>query len=289
MNILVTGGLGFIGKNLIDALKNENNEISIIDIKKENNEDFGENVKIYNKDIRDREFLNEISKESFDQVYHLAAKISVPESFEKPYEYYSTNVLGSINVFDIFRKSEILYVSSAAVYGDLEEVPIIEEKEGEPSSVYGFTKKIGELSAEMYKNLFDSNITTIRPFNVYGPGQKHSQYAGVIIKFLKQWQEGKNLTIRGDGNQTRDFVHVKDVCKAMVNMIGKNKTFNVGSGGAIKIINLARMISENIEKVPDLEGEIKNSFADISKASEHWKPEIKFDEGLEELKKMWKP
>ncbi|RLG21350.1 hypothetical protein DRN74_02185 [Candidatus Micrarchaeota archaeon] len=286
MTVVVTGGLGFIGKHLVEVLSSKGKDVLIID-RKIGKSVNNSRIKILNIDIRNRDKLEEIEKKDVEEVYHLAAKVSVPESFEKPVEYFNINTVGSSNIFETFKDSKILYVSSAAVYGHCKKLPIKETYELSPLSPYGLSKMLAEESAKEYIRLYGSNITIVRPFNVYGPGQKNNQYAGVVSIFLEQWKKGKALTVRGDGNQVRDFVHVKDVCEAMIKVMGKKDVFNVASGKKTRIIDLARMISDKIKFVPEISGEIKYSWADIKKIKRTgWRPKIPLKKGIEELKEL---
>ena len=297
MKIIITGGAGFIGKHLVNYLLDKGNVITIFDNFSNSEENsmgyFIKNgVKVINGDIRKFE---EILKETENQdiLIHLAAKISVSESILNPSETFEVNVDGTKNVLEACKRSNIkkvIIASSAAVYG--ESVPKIKLKENtktNPISPYGKSKLVME--QEIRKN--NINCIILRFFNIFGIGQT-SEYAGVITKFIEMISTNKPLKIFGDGMQTRDFVSINDVVESIYDAIknGKNGTYNIASGKAITINELAEfMISLSkkdleIHHISEKHGNIRYSEADISLA----KSEIKYVPklGLNEIKTLLK-
>ena len=295
MKFLVTGGVGFIGNNIVRLLLDTGHDVDIIDNlqvgKIENINDIIDRVNFFQIDIRDRERLDKIIK-NYDGVFHEAALTSVPESFEKSKEYYDVNVIGTKNIFEIANKEKIrvVYASSSSIYGNTTQIPIKESFERKPINPYGQTKLDDEILAEKFKEL---SIIGLRYFNVYEIGQNIS-YAGVITKFLEQIKNKKPLTINGNGNQIRDFIHVKDIAKANLDAMKSNVKkgfFNVGTGITTSINDLAKMminLSNNENKIihgSELEGDIERSQADTESIKKliNWNSEIELKEGLTEL------
>ena len=285
--IVITGGCGFIGSHLALMLADENDVVvfdkAVLPTKLKGK------VRFVKGDIR--EFPD--VKDAFngaDTVYHLAAQISVPKSFSDPYYDFSVNALGSINVAEACAKNDVknlVVFSSAAVFGDNPNVPLNEDSETVPLSPYGDNK----LFAEKYIRYIKKNAAVVRPFNVYGPGQDPSnEYSGVISKFIDFARKGLDLTIFGDGEQTRDFVHVSDVCRAVTKVAGIAGTFNVGTGKAVSINKLAETVNRlscgksKIVHADERVGDILHSCADISKLkSVGWVPKVSLEAGLKEM------
>ena len=295
MKIVVTGGAGFIGLHLVNHLLKEENQITILDNFSNSDKNLTKilqhkNLKIIEGDIRKINDVNNCLKEQ-DIVIHLAAKISVSESILNPSETFEVNVDGTKNVLEACKRSNIkkvIIASSAAVYG--ESVPKIKLKENtktNPISPYGKSKLVME--QEIRKN--NINCIILRFFNIFGIGQT-SEYAGVITKFIEMISTNKPLEIFGDGMQTRDFVSINDVVESIYDAIknGENGTYNIASGKAITINELAKfMISLSrkdleIHHISEKHGNIRYSEADISLA----KSEIKYVPklGLNEIKTL---
>ena len=295
MKYLVTGGVGFIGNNIVRLLLEYGHDVDIVDNlqvgKIENIKDIIGKVNFSQIDIRDREKLEKVVK-NYDGIFHEAALTSVPESFQKPEEYNDVNVIGTKNIFEIANREKIrvVYASSSSIYGNAAQVPIKERYERKPINPYGQTKLDDEILAEKFEEL---SVIGLRYFNVYGIGQNIS-YAGVITKFLEQIKNKKPLTINGNGNQVRDFIHVKDIAKANLAAMESNVKkgfFNVGTGISTSINDLAKMMvelsdneNENIHGL-ELEGDIESSQADMefTKKSINWNYSIDLKEGLTEL------
>ena len=296
MKILVTGGAGFIGKHLVKYLLDKGNTITIFDNFSNSEEKSLEyyiksGVKIVNGDIRK---FDEILKETEDQdvLIHLAAKISVSQSILNPSETFEVNVDGTKNVLEACKKNyvkKIIIASSAAVYGEGSSgMKLIESAKTNPISPYGKSKLKMEQEIEK-NNKIDCVI--LRFFNIFGIGQT-PEYAGVITKFIEMISSNKPLEIFGDGMQTRDFVSINDVVESIYDAIknGKNGTYNIASGKAITINELAKfMISlsgKNLEinHISKKHGDIRFSEADISLA----KNEIKYipKSELDEIRTM---
>ena len=296
MKIIITGGAGFIGKYLVNYLLDKGNTITIFDNFSNSEEKSLEyyiksGVKIVNGDIRK---FDEILKETEDQdvLIHLAAKISVSQSILNPSETFDVNVDGTKNVLEACKKNyvkKIIIASSAAVYGEGSSgMKLIESAKTNPISPYGKSKLKMEQEIEK-NNKIDCVI--LRFFNIFGIGQT-PEYAGVITKFIEMISSNKPLEIFGDGMQTRDFVSINDVVESIYDAIknGKNGTYNIASGKAITINELAEfMISLSkkdleIHHISEKHGDIRYSEADISLAKSKigYVPKL----GLNEIKNM---
>jgi UDP-N-acetylglucosamine/UDP-N-acetylgalactosamine 4-epimerase len=303
--VLVTGGAGFIGSNLVDFLVTiKKLQIVVLD-----NLETGEikniqshinlgKINFIKGDIRNFEDCLRASKEC-DIVFHQAALGSVPRSIEMPLETHATNVTGFLNMLEAARKnsvSQFIYASSSSVYGDDFSFPKTEDKTGTPLSPYAVSKKTNELYAKVYSDLYNMNIIGLRYFNVFGPKQNpNGPYAAVIPIFINKLLDKKICTIYGDGNNLRDFTYVSNVVQANIlaanftNASPENRVFNVACGDTETINELYHKISKKINcdlipvyKLPRV-GEIKDSFADISKIKRvlGYLPEVSLPEGIE--------
>ena len=301
MKYVVTGGAGFIGNNIAKLLIKKGHDVDIIDNlhtgRKENLKEIIDKINFYQIDIQNKNDLEKIIK-NYDGVFHEAALTAVPESFEKPKEYHDVNVIGTKNIFEIAQKENIraVYASSSSIYGDVKNTPIKENADRKPINPYGQTKLDDELLAEkLSKN--NVSIIGLRYFNVYGIGQIGS-YAGVITKFLENIKNQKSFIVNGNGNQVRDFIHVKDIAQANVAAMEsktKNGFFNIGTEIPTSINNLAKLmveLSNHKHKIihgPQLEGDIEISQADMNftNKSFNWSHKINLKEGLRDLIKNY--
>ena len=281
MNILVTGGAGFIGKHLVKFLIENKNNVSILDnfsnSKKKSISQFEKyQIKIFEGDIRNNEDILKASKNQ-DLVIHLAAKISVEESIKNPSETFEINVKGTEKILEVCKKNnikKIIVASSVAIYGEGNKInKITEQTTMNPISPYGESKI--EMEKKIIQFCSDNKIdyVILRFFNIYGIGQS-KEYAGVITKFLEKIKKNENLKIFGDGLQTRDFVSIDDIIYSISKAIEHtgNGIFNIGSGEKITIKELAElMISLSNKKLKikylnEKKGDIKYSEADIQLA-----------------------
>jgi len=279
--VLVTGGAGFIGSHLVERLS-LHNEVTVFDDLStgslRNLEAAKEEVRLHRASILQPKQLAK-ALEGRDLVYHLAAKTSVPESTEKPEEYWRTNVEGTLNVLKTSVDAgvkRVVFISSAAVYGSSEVVPKVETMRPEPASPYATTKMVGEFACEEISQLKSMETVVLRLFNSYGPRQDpNAPYAGVVAKFCSAVAAGRGVEIYGDGDQTRDFLYAADAAEAM-ELAGERpvagQVFNIGSGSATTVAEVARLLSEvtaNPVKATRKElrpGDVRHSRADISKA-----------------------
>ena len=286
MKYAVTGGAGFIGSHLVKNLVEHGNEIIVIDNlntgKMENIEKFSEKIKFFKVDIRDFSTIEDILK-NVDGIFHEAALASVQDSFRIPDEFFDVNVNGTENIFKIGKKLgiKVVYASSSSVYGNPTRIPIKESDGKNPFNPYAKTKLEDDKLAEKYANN-DLKVIGMRYFNVFGPRQS-KEYAGVIKLFLERIQQGLSPLINGDGLQVRDFVYVDDVVNANILAMESDvdaEFFNIGTGNAISILDLATMIIKfsglklkpiHQQTVP---GDVKATQADITKAEMmlNWKP-----------------
>ena len=289
MKVVVTGGAGFIGSNLVERLLRQKNvkKIIIIDYCKNGLANIkhllgNRKIKLVKLNIINLKKNNKNFK-SADCVFHLAALIDMSSSLKEPSIYYKANVLGTLNVLEAMRYhnvSKIIYTASASCYGTTQKNFISENSKIQLNFPYAFTKYSAEQLIDHWSKVYGINFFSLRLFNVYElKSTISSSYNSVIKIFLRQYHLNKPLTIFGDGNQTRDFVNVKDVCEAFVKAfksIKKNKIINIGSSKPVKIIKIAKMLSNKIVFLPKRIGETNNSKANILKAKKilNWKPKI---------------
>ncbi|RLG42750.1 MAG: nucleoside-diphosphate sugar epimerase [Thermoproteota archaeon] len=301
-SVLVSGGAGFIGSHIVELLlsRNEVERVLVLDNfftgKLDNLKPFlkDQRLKIVRGDIRNRDLVKKLIKE-VDFVFHQAAIVSVPLSIKEPELTNDVNVNGTINLLEAALDSDIerfVYASSCAIYGNPDSLPIREESRIDPLSPYAASKLAAESYCRAFYQSYGLKTVCLRYFNVYGPRQAGGAYSGVISIVMRQILEGKSLTIRGDGSQTRDFVFVKDVAEA--NLLASErdeavgKVFNIGTGKAITIKELAEIISSitgrntGIKYVPMLKGEVLHSVADITLARRvlGYNPKFTLEEGL---------
>lgn len=294
MKFIVTGGLGFIGSHIVEFLASQGHKVVAVDnlhSGKSENLALNSNSEYIKLDILEYEKLDSLCK-NVDGIFHEAALTSVQESFAHEDRYNAVNVTGTENIFKIAldRRIKVVFASSAAVYGNVKKIPIRENFQLKPLNPYGKTKLRAEALASQYSKL-GASIIGLRYFNVYGPRQNIS-YAGVITKFLERIAENKPPIIYGDGFQTRDFVHVKDVVRANLAAMTSNLNygmFNIGSGIPLSVKDLAYMIIqisglclEPVYEQP-LAGDIRQSMADIDSARKllNWSPHTILKEWLE--------
>ncbi|MDP2037248.1 MAG: NAD-dependent epimerase/dehydratase family protein, partial [Ignavibacteria bacterium] len=220
--VVVTGGAGFIGSHIVEHWINAGAEVHIIDNLRSG---FISNVQLFPQAIFHQVSITEREKvfkilENADYVHHLAAMISVPESVDKPHECVEININGLLNVLDACKENgvkKIVLSSSAAIYGENPESPKRTDMRPQPKSPYGITKLDGEYYLQMYNEQYGIGAVSLRYFNVFGPRQDpKSQYAAAIPIFIEKAIQNEPITIYGDGEQTRDFIFVKDVVKANV-------------------------------------------------------------------------
>lgn len=307
MKILVTGSAGFIASHLIEELlKDENNYIIGIDnfySGTKENLDFIKSIDNKNRfefieaDIRNFEQLNKIIKNNkIQQIYHLAAIVSVQESIENPLLSNEVNIKGTLNILEAIRLNNVkrvVFSSSAAVYGDEPTQPKNENSITKPISPYGYEKLIGEQYMKLYSELYGVETVILRYFNVYGERQSAtSDYSGVISIFEKKFKNDEIPNIYGDGEQYRDFVYVKDVAKANIKAMNTSnisgKVFCVGTSKKVSINNLVSVLNHKYSKninanySQSRNGDIKESICDNKKIKQFLEFEsfISFEEGI---------
>jgi len=294
--VLVTGGAGFIGSNLVDALIDKGFDVIVNDnLSSGKKEYLNPKAKFYKADIRNLEKIKPLFRK-VDYVFHLAAQPRIQPSIINPAESHSNNVVGTLNVLIAARDAKVkkfIYSASSSAYGDQEKLPLREDMSPRPKSPYSLFKLIGEQYCKLFTEIYDLPTVCLRYFNVYGPRQScEGAYATVIGIFLRQAKAGEPLTIVGDGNQTRDFTNVMDVVKANIlamesSRVGQGEVINIGTGKNYTINKIASLISKESIHTPPRLAEIRDTLADNSKAKEflEWQPTIEIEQGIEELKR----
>lgn len=296
MKVLVTGGAGFIGLHVVKLLLEKGYSVAVVD--KILPDTKNKNVRWYKLDIRDKSLSEIFKKEKPDFVVHLAAQTSVEESIKDPIEDLNVNVLGSLKVLDNCKSQgvkKVVFTSTSAVYGEhpRSELPLNESHPTTPLSPYGASKLAAELLFLQFHKNFGLDCAVLRISNVYGPGEKKESGA-VIPTFLRKLQAGKQTVIFGDGTQTRDFIFVEDVVKAILNAVEfekeiESKVFNISSGKETSINELHNLIAKILglpNTKPKYErerkGEIKKIFLDNSLAKKelNWRPLISLENGI---------
>jgi len=273
MKILVTGGAGFIGHHLSNTLYSMGHDVHVLDnLSTGKQERLVEGIKFQLKDL----LVDELPDESFDAVFHLAAPTSVQESLENPDKYKEGCYQMTINVVDWAETHNVKYftfASTAAVYGPTEIIPTKEDDELNPISPYAEYK----LFSEQYLKTVSSDklqITVTRFFNVFGEEQPNSgSYAPAVAIFLKQFAGGEPITVTGDGEQTRDYIYVRDLVDALMMTIEPQpyeyNIYNIGSGNEIKIIDIAKTFNHEIKFI-EARKEPKRSLSNIDKIEEEY-------------------
>lgn len=290
MKVLVTGGSGQLGSYLLDELMKNHDPLGI-DLREPSIREHRPLVS--RADIRDPIGAKEAC-EGMNVVIHAAAQVSVEKSVLDPRSDADTNIIGTLNMLEASVSAGVkkfIYVSSAAVYGDPQYIPIDENHPKTPKSFYGVSKLAAEHYVRAYGDCRDLGYIIVRPFNFYSPrADPMSPYSGVITKFVQWAREGKPILIEGDGEQTRDFIHAKDVARMILLATEssiKDEILNCGSGRGTSINGLAATLSSlrgglEIEHVGPRTGDIRHSVADVKRATEvlGLRPEISIEDGL---------
>ena len=288
MKYLVTGGNGFIGSNAAKILTEQGHKVVVIDNLSSDAHDefhYTDGVEYYKYCVTDYVMCADVfEKFRPDYVLHFAAEARIQNCVDDPTKAYETNLIGTLNMLSLCKKYEVkrfVLSTTSAIYGlKNDQLPQHEEMPPDCLNAYSLSKLAAEQACKMYSNLYDLSTVCLRYFNVYGPRQpKKGPYAPVIGIFTRQQRNGEQLTIVGDGNQTRDYVFVKDVVNANIlaatsEVDLKGDVFNVGSGENCSVNYLAKMISERYTYLPARVGEARHTLADISKIKNvlGWQP-----------------
>ena len=298
--ILITGGAGFIGSNLAKALvKEEDNKVVVVDDLSmgqiENLE--GLDLRFIEHDITDKEFMHHLLKEyKFDYIFFLAAVASVADSVERPLETHAVNQEAVLDTLEFIHHNQLplkrfLFTSSAAVYGNLPDMPKSENTRCQPLTPYAVDKYAAERFTIDYEGLYGVPTVAVRFFNVFGPNQNPaSPYSGVLSIITDKLKNNETFNLYGDGSQTRDFVYVADVVKALrlvATKTPKATVYNVAQGGETSLLDLIKMYEKvagrklKINYMPARKGDITKSIANISKIkSIGFKPDWPLERGL---------
>lgn len=298
MRALVTGGAGFIGSNLVKLLLERGHDVVVLD---NYSSGYPENLiglsgaRVIEGDVRDDAVLKN-AVPGCEVVFHLAASVGNTRSIEHPIQDSEVNVLGTLRVLEAARHHrvrKVVFSSSAGVFGELKTVPIREDHPAEPDTPYGASKLGAEKLCLAYAKLYPLECVCLRYFNVYGVNQRYDAYGNVIPIFVHRALRGEPVTIHGDGEQTRDFVNVRDV--AMANYrAGLSRAvsgaFNIASGTRVTINRLAAMVTQSsgldvtVQHGPPRPGDVRHSLADVSAArgAFGYKPTVRLEDGLPE-------
>lgn len=305
MNILITGGAGFIGSTLADKLLEKNNKIVVIDnfndyyspkLKEKNikhNLD-NKNYKLYRGDICDKNLLSKIFEENkIDVVVHIAASAGVRPSIENPLSYVKNNIEGTVNIVEVMKENgikKIVFASSSSIYGNCKEEIFSEDlKVSEPISPYAASKSACEQFLYTYSKLFDIQVVALRFFTVFGPRQRPDL---AIRKFIDLIKENKPIPVYGDGTTIRDYTYVDDIVDGIIGAINYNDTpyeiINLGGGAPVSLNEMISTIEKvlnkkaTIEHLPMQLGDVSKTAADITKAKKllNYNPKTSFKEGI---------
>lgn len=311
MRYLITGGAGFIGSHITDALIAQGHEVVVLDNlssgHKENLSKVWNRIKFVEGDIRDPETCIKAAA-GCAGIFHEAALVSVPDSVNRPRDNHDINITGTLNILEAARQQgvkRVVFASSAAIYGDNPELPKREDMLPEPKSPYALAKLTGEYYLKVYAECFGLETVALRYFNVFGPRQDpSSMYSGVISIFSERIKKGLPITIYGDGQQTRDFVNVADVVQANVlAMTTRNlkpeaqglrpfsEVFNVATARQTSLLDLIAVLGKICGKDPEVRfaaarpGDIQHSLADVSKGGGMlgYQAKVGLSEGLSQL------
>ena len=291
--VLVTGGAGFIGSNLVDELLARGLKVRVIDIfATGSRRNLNPHADLIEADIRDGEAIRP-AFEGIDCVFHVAALPRIPLSIAEPVKTHITNVVGTLNVLIAARDAKVrrvIYSGSSSVYGDQTQMPLVETMTPNPLNPYALQKHVGEQYTRMFHRLFAMETLTLRYFNVYGPRMaSEGAYVTVISAFLAARRRGEPLEIHGDGEQTRDFTHVSDIVAAnilaMDARVADGRAINVGAGRNVSINRVADLIGGPRIRGGGRQGDMRNTLADTTEASRvlGWRPQVSIEEGIHQL------
>ncbi len=306
MKYLVTGGAGFIGSHITRALLDQGAPVRMLDNfssgKRENVEALTQQfnatqLEILEGDVRDASRVTEAVR-GVEVIFHEAAFVSIPQSMDEPQECFDVNITGTSLLFDAARKAGVrraVVASSAAVYGESDALPLIEETPLQPLSPYAVSKRVNEMYAELFTNSFGLEVTALRYFNVYGPRQRpDSMYAAAVPIFARRLLDGNSVTIFGDGGQTRDLINIHDVVRA--NLIASEhpnaagKIFNICTGVETRLLDLLDVLYQLFPDAPKPEfatpraGDIYRSVGSPQKARDllGFRAQVPLADGLKE-------
>ena len=295
--VLVTGGAGFIGSHLVDALVEAGLSVRVIDnFATSTREYLNRKSELVEGDIRDASSIGD-AFDGVDTVFHVAALPRIPLSIAKPVETHMTNVVGTLNVLIAARDRKVrrvVFSGSSSVYGEQAKIPLVETMTPNPLNPYALQKYVGEQYARMFHRLFAMQTITLRYFGVYGPRMpSEGSYVLAVAAFLKARREGRPLEIFGDGEQTRDFTHVSDVVSAnMFAMdcevaVADGRAINIGRGENVSVNRIAAMIGGEKVHREGRAGDMRDTLADRREAERvlGWRPRVSIEEGIAELMK----
>ncbi len=295
--VIVTGGAGFIGSHIVDALVERGYDVHVIDTLYAGKKEYvHKKATLHIVDVRDREALTPLF-EGVRYVFHEAGLPGVQMSIDLPLETNEVNVIGLLNVLEasrIHKVKRVIFAASSSAYGNQEIMPLTENLPVTPVSPYGTQKYVGEVYCKIWSRVYGIETVSLRYFNVYGPRQSSvGAYASVIARFIDMRAKGEPLTITGDGNQTRDFVHIDDVVRANLlamthSTVGSGDVINIGNTTSVSVNRIAELIGGEIVHIePRLEA--RDSQASIEKAKTilGWEPEVSIEEGIRGLKEFY--
>ena len=295
---LVTGGAGFIGSNLVDELLKRGHEVVCVDDESAESNDvfhWRDDTHNYKISVTDyNELLGLCNTYKPNYIFHLAAESRIQPTIERPQDACNTNIIGTCNVLQAAREcgARVMYSSTSAAYGLKNEPPLREDMPTDCLNPYSVTKVAGEALCKMYYDLFGVETIIFRYFNVYGPRQPvKGQYAPVVGLFMRQKDEGKKMTVTGDGLQRRDYTHVDDIVAA--NMLAAKCTnqealgtvINIGTGTNHSVLDLVKLLDGEHQFIPARDGEARETLADNTRARTilGWDPKIKLESYIESL------
>ena len=299
MNVLVTGGAGFIGSHIVRALLDRGDHVRVLDNFSTGKRDnlAGLDIEIVEADLRDTSRVTQACR-GIETIFHEAAFVSVPQSMKEPGECFEVNVTGTASLLHAAHKygvKRVIFASSAAVYGDSDALPLVEETPLRPLSPYAASKRVDEIYGQLYTTSFGLEVVGLRYFNVYGPRQRpDSQYAAAVPIFIRRLLDGKPITIFGDGGQTRDLIFVGDVVRANLTAASHpsapGSVFNICTGNETRIIDLIEVLMDLFPSAPAPEfadsraGDIYRSIGSPRLAADllNFRAETSLEEGLKQ-------
>lgn len=293
--ILITGGAGFVGSHLADALVDENDVIVADDLSAGRRADVPDGATFRHVNISHPEVLRDLTRD-VDLVFHQAAIVSVQQSIEQPLACHDVNTDATLTLLELARERDfrVVLASSAAIYGHPDSLPIHETDPKTPTSPYGIDKLTIDHYARQYHELYGVETVALRYFNIFGPRQRAGDYGGVISIFREQALADDPITVDGDGTQTRDFIHIDDVVEANLRAATTDhvgNAYNIGRGEQTSIRSLAQRLRDitgsesDIVQTEPRPGDIDASVADITNAERDlgFEPRVSLDEGLRTL------